>query len=109
MTDLNRQAEDVKLAQLTSMAQTHHGKIAEIEKTLSKTPDPKTLRHIEHVIEELPHTDDLKECVKARSERSAMFKRVAWGVMGTVFGTIALATMALVWQGIALAMQGGAK
>jgi len=91
------------------MTQTHHIKIAEMEKTLGKTPDPKTLRHMEHVIEELPSTDDLKECVKARSERSAMFKRVAWGVMGTVFGTITLATMALVWQGIALAMQGGAK
>jgi len=109
MTEPNRRAEDIKIAQLSSMTQTHHGKIAEIEKTLGCTPDPKTLRHMEHVIEELPSTDDLKECVKARSERSAMFKRVAWGVMGTVFGTIALATMALVWQGIALAMQGGSQ
>jgi len=109
MTELNRRAEDVKIVQLESMTQTHHRKLNEIERTLGRTPDPKALRHMEHVIEELPHTDDLKECVKARSERSAMFKRVAWGVMGTVFGTIALATMALVWQGIALAMQGGAK
>jgi len=91
------------------MTQKHHVKIAEIEKTLGRTPDPKTLRHMEHVIEELPHTDDIKDCVKARSERSTMFKRVAWGVMGTVFGTIALATMALVWQGITLALQGGVK
>jgi len=109
MTESNRRIEDVKIAQLESMTQTHHGKINDIEKTLGKTPDPATLRHIEHVIEELPHTDDLKECVKARSERSAMFKRIAWGVMGTVFGTIALATMALVWQGIALAIQVGVK
>jgi len=109
MTEPNRRTEDIKIAQLESMTQTHHGKINAIEKTLGKTPDPATLRHIEHVIEELPHTDDLKECVKARSERSAMFKRIAWGVMGTVFGTIALATMALVWQGIALAIQVGVK
>jgi len=109
MTELNRRTEDIKIAQIESMTQTHHGKIAEIEKTLGRTPDPKTLRHIEHVIEELPHTDDLKECVKARSERSAMFKRVAWGIMGTVLGTITLAILALVWQGIALAMQGGVK
>jgi len=109
MTEPNRRAEDIKLIQLTSMTQTHQGMLADIEKTLGQTPDPKTLRHMEHVIEELPSTDDLKECVKARGERSAMFKRVAWGVMGTVFGTIALATMALVWQGIALAMQGGVK
>jgi len=109
MTEPNRRAEDVKIAQLESMTQMHHGKINAIEKTLGKTPDPATLRHIEHVIEELPHTDDLKECVKSRSERNTMFKRVAWGVMGTVFGTIALATLALIWQGIALALHGGVK
>jgi len=107
MTELNRRAEDVKIAQLSSMTQTHHKKIAEIEKTLGKTPDPKTLRHMEHVITELPSTDDLKECVKSRSDRSAMFKRVAWGIMGTVFGTMTLTVLALVWQGIALAVQGG--
>jgi hypothetical protein len=59
MTELNRRAEDIKIAQLSSMAQSHHGKLAEFEKTLGQTPDPKTLRQMEHVIEELPHTDDL--------------------------------------------------
>lgn len=104
-----RRAEDIKLAQLTSMVQTHHGKIGDMQKVLASTPDPETLRHIEHVIKELPHTDDLKDCVKARSERAAMFKRVTWGVLGTVLATLALATMSLVWQGIALALQGGTK
>jgi len=109
VTERNRREEDIKIAQLTSMVQTHHGKLNEIGKTLSATPDPETLRNIEHVFKELPPTDALKEVVKARGERSAMFKRVAWGVMGTVFGTIALATMALVWQGIGMAITGGTK
>jgi len=100
---------EVEIRQLTSMVQSHHGKIHEIEKTLGQTPDPKTLRHIEHVVDELPSTDDLKDCVKDRSERSMMFKKISWGVIGLVLGTIALATMSLVWQGIALALQGGTK
>jgi len=100
---------EVKQQQLEGMVQTHHAKIHEIEKTLGQTPDPKTLRHMEHVVTELPPTDDLKDVVKARSERSMMFKRISWGVIGLVLGTIALATMSLVWQGIALALTGGAK
>ena len=100
---------EIKLEQVSSMTQAHHAKINEIEKTLGHTPDPATLRHMEHVVKELPPTDDLKDVVKARSERSMMFKRISWGVIGLVLGTIALATMSLVWQGIALALQGGAK
>jgi len=100
---------EVKLEQVSSMTQTHHAKIHEIEKTLGQTPDPATLRHMEHVVTELPPTDDLKDVVKVRSERSMMFKRISWGVIGLVLGTIALATMSLVWQGIALALAGGAK
>jgi len=100
---------EVKLEQVSNMTQTHHAKIHEIEKTLGQTPDPSTLRHMEHVVTELPPTDALKDVVKARSERSMMFKRISWGVIGLVLGTIALATMSLVWQGIALALTGGAK
>jgi len=95
---------EVEIRQLTSMVQAHHGKIHEIEKTLGQTPDPKTLRHIEHVVDELPSTDDLKDCVKDRSERTALYKRVTWGILATVFGTIALATMSMVWQGIGKAL-----
>ena len=91
------------------MTQTHHAKINEIEKTLGQTPDPATLRHMEHVVKELPPTDDLKDVVKARSERSMMFKRISWGIIGLALGTIALATMSLVWQGIALALKGAVK
>jgi len=109
MMDEERRIEDVKIAQLTSMVQTDHGKINEITKILASTPDPETLRNMEHVIKELPSTDDLKDCVKARTARSAMFKKVAWGVMGTVFGTLALAVMAMVWQGIHIALAGGVK
>jgi len=100
---------DVEIRQLTSLVQTHHGKLNEIEKTLGQTPDPKTLRHIEHVVDELPSTDDLKDCVKDRSERTALYKRVTWGILATVFGTIALATMSLVWQGVGQALQEVAK
>ena len=96
-----------EIEQMKSMVQSHHGKIHEIEKTLGKTPDPKTLRHIEHVVEEMPSTDDLKEVVKARSERSAMFKRVTWGVMATVAGVMALAVLAMIKEGIAMALRGG--
>lgn len=109
MTEHNRRTEDIKIAQLESMVQTHHGKINEMGKTLAATPDPVTLRSIEHAFKELPSTDDLKEVVKARGERSAMFKRVGWGIMATVFGTIALFVMSLIWQGMALAIQGAGK
>jgi len=98
---------EVKLQQLTSMVQNHHGKIGDIEKTLGQTPDPATLRHMEHVYKELPPTDALKEVVKARSERSAMFKRVTWGVLATVAGVMALTVLAMVKEGIALALRGG--
>jgi len=98
---------DVEIKQMKSMVQTHHGKLNDIEKTLGQTPDPKTLRHIEHVVEELPPTDDLKDVVKARSERSAMFKRVTWGVMATVAGVMALAVLAMIKEGIAMALRGG--
>jgi len=93
-----------EVKQLISMVQSHHGKLHEIEKTLGQTPDPKTLRHIEHVVAELPSTDDLKDCVRDRSERTALYKRVTWGILATVFGTIALATMSMVWQGIGKAL-----
>jgi len=109
MTEHNRRTEDIKIAQLESMVQTHHGKINVIEKTLAQTPDPKTLRDMEHKYRETPDADALKEVVKARGERSAMFKRVGWGIMATVFGTIALFVMSLIWQGMALAIQGAGK
>jgi len=77
MTELNRRAEDVKLAQLSSMAQTHHGKIAEIEKTLGQTPDPRTLREMEHTFRELsPHTDDIKEAAKHYGEMVDSVKQI---------------------------------
>ena len=98
---------DVEIEQMKSMVQTHHGKLNDIEKTLGKTPDPETLRAMEHTYKELPSTDDLKEVVKARSERSAMFKRVTWGVMATVAGVIALSVLAMIKEGIAMALRGG--
>jgi len=49
---------EIKLEQVSNMVQTHHAKINNIEKTLGQTPDPATLRHMEHVIKELPDTDD---------------------------------------------------
>ena len=67
--------QDVKYTQLESMVQTHHTKIHGFERTFGQTPDPATLRHMEHVLKELPDTDDLKEVVKVQSERSAMSKR----------------------------------
>jgi len=77
MTDLNRQAEDVKLAQLESMTQTHHRKLNEIERTLGKTPDPKTLRDMEHTFKELsPHTDEIKEAAKHYGEMVATVKQI---------------------------------
>jgi len=100
MTDVT----DVEIKQIKNMVQTHHGKLHDIEKTLGQTPEPKTLRHIEHVVDELPSTDDLKDCVKDRSERAALYKRISWGILATVFGTIALATMSLIWQGIGKAL-----
>ena len=100
---------EVELRQIRGMVQTHHGKIHEIEKTLGQTPDPKTLRHIEHVVDELPSTDDLKDCVKDRIERTALYSRVTWGILATVFGTIALATMSMVWQGIGKALHDVSK
>jgi len=65
MTELNRRTEDVKIAQLESMTQTHHSKLNAIERTLGRTPDPKTLRNMEHTFKELsPHTDEIKEAAK---------------------------------------------
>ena len=101
--------QDVKYTQLESMVQTHHTKIHGFEKTFGQTPDPATLRHMEHVIKELPPTDDIKDVVKVHTERSAMFKRITWGLFATVAGTLALTTMSLIWQGIALAINGGNK
>ena len=105
MTDVS----DVEIKQLTSMVRTHHQKIHEIEKALDQAPSPETLRKIEHVIKELPSTDELKDCVKDRSERSAMYKKISWGILATVFGTVALATMSLIWQGIGRAIAEVAK
>jgi len=98
---------DVEIKQMKSMVQTHHGKLHDIEKTLGQTPDPATLRAMEHTYKELPSTDDLKDVVKARSERSAMFKRVTWGVMATVAGVMALSVLAMIKEGIAMALRGG--
>jgi len=98
-----------KLEQLVTLVQQHHGRIYKIEGTLAQTPDPQTLRDIEHVYKELPATDALKECVKARSERAAAFKRISLGAIGAVAVTITLATLTLVWQGIALALHAGGK
>jgi len=56
--------DPIKFNMLETMVQGHHGRLLSIDKTLGKTPDPKTLRHIEHVVQELPPTDDIKEVVK---------------------------------------------
>jgi len=77
MPELNRRAEDVKIVQLESMTQTHHGKINEIERTLGRTPDPKTLREMEHTFRELsPHTDNIKEAAKHYCEVVASLKQI---------------------------------
>jgi len=108
-TEHERRGEDVQFRQLSGMVQRHHERLGDVEKTLSHTPDPETLRAVEHVFKELPSTDDLKDCVKARGRRAAMFKRVAWGVTATVCGTLALALMSLIWQGITLSLTGSPK
>jgi len=77
MIELNRRAEDVKIVQLESMTQTHHCKIAKIEKTLGQTPDSKTLREMEHTFRELsPHTDEIKEAAKHYGEIVESVKQI---------------------------------
>jgi len=77
MTEFNRRAEDVKLAQLESITQTHHKKINDIEMTLGKTPDPKTLRDMEHTFKELsPHSDEIKEAAKHYGEMVSTVKQI---------------------------------
>jgi len=106
MDQFERRNEDSQFRQLSGMVQRHHEILGEVKTTLSHTPDPETLRDMEHVFKELPSTDDLKDCVKARGQRAAMFKRIAWGVTATVCGTLALALMSLIWQGITLSLTG---
>ena len=77
MPEHNRRVEDVKIGQLTSMCQTHHSKINEIERTLGKTPDPRTLRDMEHTHRELsPHTDNIKEAAKHYGETVESLKQI---------------------------------
>ena len=98
---------DVTVNQLALTTQKIQTRLEDIEKTLGQTPDPATLRHIEHVIKELPNTDSLKDVVKARGERAMMFKRITWVVLSSVLGTLALATLSIIWQGIHLVFNGG--
>jgi len=77
MTEHELRIEDVKIGQLESMTQTHHRKINNIESTLSQTPDPKTLRDMEHTFKELsPHTDEIKEAAKHYSEMVSTVKQI---------------------------------
>jgi len=90
-----------KINELKDKIDNHDARLGDIEHTLAQTPDPETLRHAEHIINELPHTDDLKDCVKARNDRNAAYKKIFWTVIGTVFGTLAVALMSIIWNGIA--------
>jgi len=99
---------DIVIEQLKDITKKHHTQLDSIEKTLNSTPDPATLRHIEHVVKELPATDALKDVVKARRDRTDMFKRIIWGALGTVISVLLLATLSVIWQGIALAIKSAA-
>jgi len=77
MSEHELRIEDVKIGQLESMTQTHHRKINNIESTLSQTPDPKTLRDMEHTFKELsPHTDEIKEAAKHYGEMVSTVKQI---------------------------------
>jgi len=94
-----------RINELKDKTDKHNIRLDHIEHTLAQTPDPETLRHVEHVIDELPPTDDLKDCVKARNDRSAAYKKVFWAVAAVVFGTLATAFMSIIWNGIAHAIK----
>jgi len=98
-----------EVEQLKSMVQSHHGKIYEIEKILGKTPDPATLRGMEHVYKELPHTDDLKGVVDAHKGRTAIFRRVTMSVVGGVALVAMFAILGAIWQGIQISILGASK
>lgn len=95
-----------ELRQTIGSVQDHHHRLRVIDQTLSSTPDPETLRGMEHTVKELPHTDDIKDTVKSHMESKSNWTKFKWVVFGLVAATIVLALSRLLWIGIAIAMQG---
>jgi len=109
-TELNDVA-NIKLDQISNDLKSHDRKINELERWQHEAPRPEKLRHIEHIVDELPITDDLKECVKIKDARSGFFKRISTGVVIFVIGTLAIAALGFIMQGLSIAMlhTGGTK
>jgi len=89
---------------LAGMVQDHHKRIRDIEKTLEHTPDPKTLREIEHTHKELPPTDDIKGCIKDHIDRKANIRRWIWGIIAVVSSFVVIAAIRLFWEGVGRAI-----
>jgi len=103
-----RRSNVIHFEQTEKLVNEQREQISRIEKTLAQTPDPKTLRNIEHIIDELPPTDDIKECINHHKDSRRSVRNWTWGVLGVVGAFIAIAMIRVLWSGLGQALaQGG--